>query len=157
VQSKAKTVEAYLAGLPDDRRAALKKVRAVLKRRMPKGYREMMGFGMITYAIPLEKFPDTYNGQPLLYAALASQKNYLALYLMCAYGSPPLRKKLEAGFRKAGRKADMGKSCIRFQSPDDLPLDVIGDVVAAVSPDRYIETFTRAHAAKKSARRAAPR
>jgi len=154
VQSKAKTVGEYLASLPEDRRAAVRKVRDVLKRRMPKGYREMMGFGMITYAIPLERFPDTYNGQPLLYAALASQKNYLALYLMCAYGDPALRKKLESGFTKAGRKADMGKSCIRFQSAEDLPLDVIGDVVAAVSPGKYIETFTRAHAAKKSARRA---
>jgi Domain of unknown function (DU1801) len=146
MHSKAKTADDYIASLPEHRRAAVKKVRALLKRRMPKGYREMMGFGMIMYSIPLERFPDTYNGQPLCYAALASQKNYLALYLMCAYGSPSLRKKLEAGFKKAGKKVDMGKSCIRFQSPDDLPLDVIGDVVAAVPPEKYLEAYRKSRA-----------
>jgi uncharacterized protein YdhG (YjbR/CyaY superfamily) len=143
MQSKATTVDAYLAGLPQDRRSAVKKVRALLTRRMPKGYRETMGHGMITYMIPLEHFPETYNGQPLLYAALASQKNYLALYLMGPYSVAALRKKLEAGFARAGKKLDMGKACIRFQSAEDLPLDVIGDVVAAVPPGKYLEAYRK--------------
>jgi hypothetical protein len=150
MQSSAKTVDAYIGGLPQERRPVVRKVRALLKRRVPKGYRESMGYGVITYAIPLERFPDTYNGQPLCYAALASQKNYVALYLMCAYGSGVLRKKLEDGFKKAGKKLDMGKSCIRFRSLDELSLEVIGDVVAAVPPEKYLAMYrdSRKHTAK---------
>ena len=143
MQSSATTVNAYIASLPEDRRTAVKKLRALLKRRVPKGYRESIEYGHIAYSIPLERFPDTYNGQPLCYAALASQKHHLALYLMCAYASGPLRKKLEDGFRKAGKKLDMGKSCIRFRSLDDLPLEVIGDVVAAVPPDKYLGIYEK--------------
>ena len=143
MKSSATTVDAYIASLPEGRRSVVKKLRALLKRRVPKGYRESMGWGLITYSIPLERFPDTYNGQPLCYAALASQKRHLALYLMCAYGSGALRKKLEDGFRKSGKKLDMGKSCIRFRSLEELPLDVIGDVVAAVPPAKYIEIYAQ--------------
>lgn len=143
MQSKAKTADEYVASLPEERRSAVKKIRALLKRRMPKGYREVMGHGMITYSIPLERFSETTRAQPLLYAALASQKNYLALYLMGAYGSAELRRKLETGFAKAGRKLDMGKACIRFRSAEDLPLDVIGDVVAAIPPARYLEIYRK--------------
>ena len=141
MKSKAKTVGAYIAGLPEDRRPAIKALRTLVNRRVPKGYRESMGWGVITWSIPLKRFPDTYNGQPLCYAALASQKNYLALYLMCAYGDGTQRQKLEDGFRKAGKKLDMGQSCIRFQSLDDLPLHVIGDVVASVTPEKYIAVY----------------
>jgi hypothetical protein len=150
MKSRASTVDGYIASLPEDRRPVVKKIRALLKRRVPKGYRESMGWGMITYSIPLERLPDTYNGQPLCYAALASQKGHLSLYLMCAYGSGILREKLEDGFRKAGKKLNMGKSCIRFQSLDELPLDVIGDVVAAVPPEKYLEIYrhSRRHTAK---------
>ena len=155
MKSTAKTVDAYIAGLPEDRRPAVKKLRALLKRRVPKGSSESMGWGLITYSIPLERYPNTYNGQPLLYAALASQKGHLSLYL-CAYGAAGIREKLEAGFKKAGKKLNMGKSCIRFRSLDELPLDVIGDVVASVPPDKYLAIYekSRAHTAKgKKARR----
>jgi Domain of unknown function (DU1801) len=150
MQSKAATVDAYIAGLPEDRRPVVKKLRALLKRRVPKGYREGMGWGLICYSIPLERFPDTYNGQPLCYAALASQKNYVSLYLMGPNGDSALRKKLESGFRKAGKKLDIGKSCIRFRSLDELPLDVIGEVVAGVTPEKYLERYakSREHTAK---------
>ena len=113
----------------------------MLNRRIPKGYRESLLFGAITWAIPLERFPDTYNGQPLCYATLASQKNHLALYLMVAYGDAEKRKILEEGFRKAGKKLDMGKACLRFRSLDDLPLDVIGEAVAGVTPEKYIARY----------------
>jgi len=159
VKSSAVTVDAYIDGLPEDRRPVVKKLRALLKRRVPKGYREAMGYGLICYSIPLERFPDTYNGQPLCYAALASQKGHLSLYLMCAYGDAALRKKLEDGFRKAGKKLNMGKSCIRFRSLDELPLDVIGDIVSAVPPEKYLEIYarSRAHTAKARKARAAQR
>src|ERR1700730_15038809 len=143
MRTDATTVAEYIASLPEDRRRAVKKVRALLKGRVPNGYRESMQWGLISYSIPLESFPDTYNGQPLCYAALGSQKNHLSLYLMGAYGHAPLRKKLEEGFRKARKRLDMGKPCIRFRSLDDLALDVIGDVVAAVPPDKYLEIYRR--------------
>lgn len=136
--SKAATVEEYLNELPEDRRAVVSAVRDVVLRNLPEGYREVMSWGMIAYEIPLERYPDTYNGQPLAYAALAAQKNHYALYLTCAYETPGSADWIAEEFRKAGKKLDMGKSCLRFKKLDDLPLDVIGQAIASTSPDRYI-------------------
>jgi hypothetical protein len=161
MMSDAHTVEDYIAGLPDDRRPMISKLRSILKRRMPEGYHESMMWGAITYAIPVERFPDTYNGQPLCYVALASQKNYCSLYLMSAYANPSERRELEAGFRKAGKKLDMGKSCVRFRSLDDLPLDAIGELIAKVPPEKYLAWYeksrktTAAETAKRKAGKAA--
>src|SRR5689334_13046321 len=138
MQSPATTVTEYLAALPPERRAALAKVRAVIRKNLPAGYREGVLWGMLGYAIPLERFPDTYNGQPLVIAGLAAQKNYLALYLMGVYGSPELLARFRQAFAKAGKKLDMGKSCVRFQSPDDLALDAVADVIRALPVDKYI-------------------
>ena len=135
-KSGAVTVEDYLAELPDERRAALAKVRDAIRRNLPKGYEEGMGFGMISYTLPLAKYPDTYNGQPLCYAALAAQKSHCAVYLTGAYADPKVARALETGFAKAGKKLDMGKSCIRFKTADDLPLDVIGKAVRPPRPTR---------------------
>lgn len=139
MKTKPTTVAAYLAALPDDRRAALKAVRAAVRKHLPRGYEEGFGWGMITWSVPLSAYPDTYNGQPLMYAALASQKNYMSFHLACAYMNAPLRKQLADGFEAAGKKLDMGKGCIRFKQLDDLPLDVIGRAVAAVPAKRYVE------------------
>jgi hypothetical protein len=148
--SKAPTVAAYLKSLPADRRKVISTVRAVVRKNLPKGYREAMSFGMIAYEIPLEAYPDTYNGHPLAYAALAAQKNHNALYLMGAYADPKVGKSLATRFKERGKKLDMGKSCLRFKSLDDLPLDVIGDVIAAIPVDRMIAFAEKAH--KKPAR-----
>src|SRR5688572_2209801 len=94
---------------------------------------------MICYSVPLSAYRDTYNKQPLMYAALASQKNYLSLYLMPVYPDGALDKRLRDAFTAAGKRLDMGKSCIRFKRADDLPLDAIGDVVASVPMERWIE------------------
>jgi hypothetical protein len=147
-QSKAATVKEYLAELPDESRSAITAVRAVVLKNLPKGYRETVANGMITYCIPLETYPSTYNKQPLAYAALAAQKNYNALYLMTAYGDPAQEQALKDGFKQAGKKLDMGKSCIRFRAADDLPLDVIGRIVASTSPQRYIEIYEKARSRK---------
>lgn len=136
--SKAATVAEYLKSLPTERRRVVSAVRSVVRKNLPKGYREAMGFGMITYGIPLKSYPHTYNGQPLCYAALAAQKNYYALYLMGAYADPSSGRKLAAGFRQRGKKLDMGKSCLRFKSLDDLPLDVIADTIASTPPEKMI-------------------
>lgn len=145
-QSKAKTVDEYLKELPEDRRKAIAKVRAVVRKNLPKGYRETMNWGMITYELPLERYPDTYNGQPLCYAGIASQKNHISLYLMAPSGDPKQEKFLKDEFKKAGKKLDMGKSCIRFKNVDDIPLDAIAKVVASTPPEEMIK---RAEKAKK--------
>jgi Domain of unknown function (DU1801) len=144
VMSKATKVADYLAELPADRRKTISAVRAVVRKNLPKGYKETIGYGMICYNVPLATYPDTYNGQPLCYAALAAQKNYCALYLMNVYGDGPAAKAFRGGFRKAGKKLDMGKSCVRFRTADDLPLDVIGRTIAATPVKAFIEKYEKA-------------
>lgn len=141
VKSNAATVQEYLDELPEDRRAVVSAVRDVVLRNLPKGYRETMNWGMINYVIPLERFPDTYNGQPLGYIALAAQKNHYALYMMCFYGNTEQEAWLKEEFKKAGKKLDKGKSCLRFRKLEDLPLDVIGQAVARVTPEKYIAWY----------------
>jgi Domain of unknown function (DU1801) len=143
--SKAATVSAYLADLPPDRRKVLAAVRSVIRKNLPRGYRESMGYGMICYSVPLKRYPDTYNGQPLCYAALAAQKNYYALYLMSVYGDTRRSKAFRSAFGKAGKKLDMGKSCVRFKTLNDLPLDVISREIASTPVDAFIASFERSH------------
>jgi hypothetical protein len=135
-RSKAKTPASYLKELPDDRRREVARVRDMVRKHLPPGYRETMNWGMITYEVPLDLHPKTYNGQPLCFAALAAQKNYLSLYLMPVDAASLAR--LKAAFAKAGKKLDMGKSCIRFKRADDLPLDAIGAEIAAVPVDKFV-------------------
>lgn len=135
------TVEEYLAALPDDRRQAINAVREVILKNLPDGYREGFGFGMIGYVIPLERYPKTYNGQPLLYAALASQKNYMSVYLMGVYGSAEAADWFEREYRLTGKRLDMGKSCVRFRRLDDLPLDLVGQAIARYTPDEFIRLY----------------
>jgi hypothetical protein len=144
VLSAAPTVTTYLQSLPEERRKVIAKLRSVIKKHLPKGYQEAMNFGMITYQVPLRRYPDTYNGQPLCYAGLAAQKNYNALYLMRPYGDAKQRKFLEESFAKAGKKLNMGKSCIRFKTLEDLPLPAIAALVASTPPDTWIAAAKKA-------------
>ena len=139
--TSAETVEAYLDELPPDRRAVISTVRDTIRKQLPEGYRETMSWGMITYEVPLERYPDTYNGQPLMYAALAAQKNHYAVYLTGLYQDPEDEKRFRAEFAKAGRKLDMGKSCVRFRKLEDLPLDVIGRTIASTPPEKFIKRY----------------
>ena len=141
MQSKAKTVQAYLKVLPADRREAISAVRKVILKNLPKGYQETMLWGMITYSIPLKTYPNTYNKQPLCYAALASQKNHMAVYLMNVYGHKPTEQWFRQSFKAAGKRLDMGKSCVRFRKLEDLPLDVIGEAVSRTSAEAYIRRY----------------
>ena len=140
-QSKAATVDEYLDELSPDRREAIETVRRVILEKLPDGYEEMMQYGMIGYAIPLERYPVTYNGQPLGYVALASQKNYMSVYLMNIYGDPEAEKWFTESYKASGKKLDMGKSCVRFKTLDDLPLDLIGEAVARTSASDFIEWY----------------
>ena len=134
--SKAKTPAAYLKELPADRRREVARVREMVRKHLPAGYRETMNWGMITYEVPLERHPKTYNGQPLCFAGLAAQKNYLSLYFMPVDAATLAR--LKAAFEKAGKKLDMGRSCIRFKRAADLPLDALGAEIAAVPVDKFL-------------------
>ena len=141
MRSEAKTVEEYLAELPEDRRAAISTVRDTILAHLPDGYVETMGWGMISYEVPLAVKPDTYNGRPLMYAALASQKNHMAVYLSAIYMDPASRDDFEARYRATGKRYDVGKSCVRFRTLDDLPLDVLGEAIASVPMARFIESY----------------
>lgn len=150
VQSKAQTVAEYLKELPEERRKSIETVRKVILKNLPKGYEESMQFGMIGYDIPLERYPETYNGKPLMLAALAAQKNHLAVYLMCVYGHKETEEKFIEGFKKAGKKLDKGKSCIRFQKVEDLALDVIGEAIAKMPVDKFIGLYEASRSKPKA-------
>ena len=146
VSSRAATVADYLSELPAHRRADIERVRDIINDALPCGYREGIGYGMIGWVIPLERYPDTYNRQPLAYAGLAAQKNYNSLYLNCVYASKQRAERLQAAFAAAGKKIDMGKSCIRFRNADELALDAIRTEIASTEPDEFIRIYEEARA-----------
>lgn len=139
----AGSVSTYLRSLPEDRRKIVSTLRKLILKNLPAGYRETMGWGMISYGIPLSTYPDTYNGQPLCYLALASQKTHIAIYAMGLYGDNEKERRFRNDFKKAGKKLDMGKSCIRFKTLDDLPLDVIEKLVSGTSVKGFIGLYER--------------
>ena len=161
MQSKATTVEQYLAELPEDRRKAIEAVRQVVLKNLDKDYEEGIQYGMIGYYVPHRVYPAGYHcdpKQPLPFAALASQKNHMALYLMCIYGHSDHAKWFQEAWAKTGKKLDMGKSCVRFKKVDDLALDVIGEAISRVPAKKYIaicEASLKAAKEQKSARKAA--
>ena len=150
MKSEATTVEAYLANLPAERREAIMTVRDVILKNLPNGLEEAMNFGMITYQVPLETCPDTYNGQPLMYAALASQKNHMAVYLMAIYTSEERRSDFEKRYKESGKRMDVGKSCVRFRKLESLPLDLIGEVIGSVSVEEFVGDVQAATSVRKS-------
>ena len=149
-QPTAKTAREYLQQLPPDRRATLERVRKVILANLPAGYEEMMGWGALTYAIPLSRYPGTYNGEPLCYLAMANQKHYVALYMMSAYGHGPILERVQAAFKTRGLKLDMGKSCIRFKTPEDLPLEELGEIIGLIPAEQWIAIYESSRATTKT-------
>ena len=149
VSSSAATVSDYLTELPPERRAEIEKVRDVVNAALPAGYREGMAYGMIGWAIPLADYPDTYNKQPLGYAALAAQKNGYSLYLNCVYASEEKAQRFREAWAATGKKLAMGKSCIRFKRADDLALDVIRDEIASTTPTEFIAAYEKVKPPKR--------
>ena len=137
MRSDINNVEEYLAGLPDDRQEAVRAVRRVILENLPEGYQEIMNWGMIAYEVPLKVCPDTYNGKPLMYAALASQKRHMAVYLTGIYMDEGTRKWFEAEYRETGKRMDMGKSCVRFRTLDQLPLPLVGKAIGLLDVDDF--------------------
>ncbi|MCJ7628739.1 MAG: DUF1801 domain-containing protein [Longimicrobiales bacterium] len=119
-------------------------MRDVIVKNLPKGYQETMNWGMIAYEIPLERYPDTYNKKPLMYMALAAQKNHFSVYSSGVYMDPAGESWLASEFEKAGMKLDMGKSCIRFRKLENIPLEAIAKVAAAQSVEEFIQIYEKA-------------
>lgn len=160
MKSRAATVDAYLAELPDDRRAALAPVRRVVLDNLDDGFEEGMQYGMIGYYVPHRIYPAGYHcdpKQPLPFAALGSQKNYLSLHLMCVYGDAEAARRFRTAWEATGKKLDMGKACIRFKRPDDLALGVLGDTIRGVTAARWIECCERARGGQANGGTAAAR
>jgi len=148
--SNVKTPAQYIASLPADRAKTIATVRALVNKHIPRGYDECLVWGTIGWTIPLSRYPDTYNKQPICYVALSSQKNYCSLYLMGAFWSASQLEQLKAAFKAAGKKLDMGKCCVHFESPDDLPLEAIGKLISAISSEKWIEMYEQSRLMTKA-------
>jgi hypothetical protein len=144
MRSDATTVEQYLAELPADRRPAIEAVRRVILEHLPPGFEEGMQYGMIGYFIPLARYPDPYNGQPLGIASLANQKRHMAIYLMGIYANDYDARWFKERWEASGKRLDMGKSCVRFKKLDDLPLAVIGEAIGRTTVDEFIAAYEEA-------------
>lgn len=144
VSSISKTVQEYLEGLPAKRKEVISQMRTFILNHLPDGYEETMNWGMISYEIPLSVYPKTYNKKPLLYLALAAQKNFNSLYLMNIYQDSKQLEFLMKAFEDSGLKPDMGKSCLHFKKLDDLPLDAVGWIIASMPPSLFIAVYEQA-------------
>lgn len=144
MQSRAATVEQYLAELPPDRREIISTVREVVRKNIAPGFEEGMQYGMIGWYVPHSTYPAGYHcdpKQPLPFACLASQKNYCSLYAMSLYAESVQYDQFMSAWKKTGKKLDMGKSCIRFKTVDDLALDVIAHAIKPITVAKWIAVY----------------
>ena len=141
MHSDATTVDDYLDELDPTRKASVAAVREVILENLPDGYEEIMQYGMISYIVPTAILAETYNGQPLMYAALASQKRYMSLYLTNVYGDEGSAEWFRERYAASGKKLNMGKSCVRFRKLEDLPLDVVGEAIALTPMNEFLEIY----------------
>ena len=148
MQSNAKTPDEYVAGLPEDRKLAISALRKVINENLPEGFKEIMGYGHIAWVVPHETYPPGYHCDPTLplgFMGIASQKNHLALYAMCLYGNVKQLDWFQAEWPKhSKKKLNMGKSCIRFTKLEDIPLDLVGQLAAQITPKQWIEIYEKA-------------
>jgi hypothetical protein len=145
MQSSASTVSEYISSLSVPDRKVVREMRAFIRKQLPMGYVERMQYGMITYVVPLRIYPKGYGGNPevpLPYLSLAAQKEYFALYLMSIYGDPEAGKALRDSFAKSGKRLEMGKSCLRFRSMDDLELHAVSRAIAHLTPREFADRYT---------------
>jgi len=141
MQSDAKTVAAYLKSLPPERAIVISEIRELVNKHIKSGFVETMRWGMISWEIPLDKYPDTYNKQPLNYIALAAQKNNYSLYLMSCHATKEEGEVFEKAYRASGKRMDMGKSCVRFKKIEDLPLPLIANYIKRYSLKEFIQVY----------------
>ncbi|HEU5165497.1 MAG TPA: DUF1801 domain-containing protein [Chitinophagaceae bacterium] len=147
MQSKATTPEQYISEIPEERHKVFNKLRAAIKKNLPKGFKETMGYGMMGYCVPHSLYPAGYHcnsKDPLPFIGIASQKNFIAVYHMGIYADPGLLKWFTAAHAKASpKKLDMGKSCIRYKKPYDIPFEVIGELASKMTPDQWIAAYEK--------------
>ena len=147
MQSKATSPEKYIEELPEEWQAAFKKLRAIIKKNLPKGFKEEMSYGMIGYVVPHSTYPAGYHCDPKLplpFMNIASQKNFIAIYHMGIYAMPELMKWFtEAHAKASSKKLDIGKSCIRYKKPEDIPFDLIGQLASKITVDEWIAVYEK--------------
>ena len=147
MQSKATTPEQYISEIPTERHKAFNKLRNVIKKNLPKGFKETMGYGAMGYVVPHSKYPAGYHcnpKDPLPFMGIASQKHFIAVYHMGIYADPTLLKWFVTAHAKASpKRLDMGKSCIRYKKPDDIPFEVIGELASKITPDEWIALYEK--------------
>ena len=147
MQYKAATPEEYIAQIPEERQAAFSKLRKVIKKNLPKGFSEGTSYGMMGWSVPHSLYPSGYHcdpKQPLPFIGIASQKNFIAVYHMGVYADPKLLKWFTAAHAKASpKKLDMGKSCMRYKKPEDIPFDLIGELASKMTPDEWIAIYEK--------------
>lgn len=147
MQSKAETVKEYLESVPEERQKQFKKLRSVIKKNLPKGYKECISYGMIGYVVPHKIYPDGYHCKPELplpFVNLASQKNFIAVYHSGIYADPKLMKWFTTEFPKhSDRKLDMGKSCIRFKKIEDIPMELIGELMTKMTVEDWVKLYEK--------------
>ncbi|MGB7207302.1 MAG: DUF1801 domain-containing protein [Pyrinomonadaceae bacterium] len=145
MQSNAATPDEYIASLPDDRKEVMTKLRSVIKKTLPRGFQEVMCYGSLGWVVPHKLYSAGYHcdpKQPLPFLGIASQKNHIAVYHMGIYSSGPLLDWFKAEWPKhSSKKLDMGKSCIRFRKPEDVPVALIGELVSKMTPQEWIEIY----------------
>ena len=145
MQSSANTVEDYLSELPENRRPVIETLRKIILSNLPEGFEEQISYGMISYVVPLDKYPQGYDakkGEPLPFLSLASQKNYIALYHLGIYGDKVIEKWFADEYAKrVPTRLDMGKSCIRFKNPNHIPFDLIAELCQKMTVDDFIEFY----------------
>jgi len=137
----ALTVKQWLASVPAERKDAINAVRDAVNDHLPPGYEETVDWGMLAWVVPLATLPNTHNGHPLTLAALGAHTKLMTLYLMTVYSDPKVRREFQIAYKKTGKKLDMGGCCVHFKKLDDLPLDVVGDTIARVGVDEYVERY----------------
>lgn len=141
------TVPAYIKTLPDERQVAMKKLRTVIQKNLPKGFQETISYKMPAYVVPHSAYPDGYHCDPALplpFLAMASQKNFIALYHMGVYADPKLLKWFQGEWPKHVKtKLDMGKSCIRFKKMETIPYDLIGELVSKMKVQDWIDLYEK--------------
>ncbi len=147
MQSQAASPDEYVAHLPADRQSAFNKLRATIKKNLPKGFKEVMGYGMIGYVVPHSLYPAGYHCNPELplpFMNIASQKNFIAVYHRGVYADPNLYKWFtEAHAKASSKKLDMGKSCMRYKKPEDIPFDLIGQLASKMTTDDWIARYEK--------------
>jgi hypothetical protein len=147
MQSKAATPDAYIDSLPEDRKAAMIKLRKLIKKNIPKGFSEEMNYGMLGYVVPHSLYAGGYHCDPKLplpFMNIASQKNYISIYHMGLYDGP-LLKWFEAEWKKSStKKLDMGKCCVRFKKMEDIPYELIGELASKMTPQQWIAIYDKA-------------